>query len=298
MELRTILYGYGKDHLRFYAIPGEADVVRQIFREYISGKTMKQIADGLSREKVAYYKDKCSWTKNAVCRIIENERYTGDAEYPAIVPGEVYKTANTIKNGRGGKRETDLPEVALLKRRMYCAECGHRYTRRRNYSGTRERWECPAYCKTGFLLDDKALYSLIKANLAYAVSGSEKSFDAFSIEQCISQKQTAVSDMIKLSMKSGTNTEKYEAEIARLYSEIAVLRQQLKQAQQSMQDSIKTDAQIARAIKWLDENRTVFEEYDDVTVRRLVDTIRVNNDDTITVYLKGGIEITEPLKES
>jgi hypothetical protein len=236
---------------------------------------------------------------------------------------------------RGGKKRTsDFAATELgkysgkyaLSEILICGNCGSPYKRKIwTKAGCEKRvyWRClnriehsKKYCSDskGILEtklhaaicralrkgvdDSREAYSLIKANLAYAVSGSEKSFDAFSIEQCISQKQTAVSDMIKLSMKSGANTEKYEAEIARLYSEIAVLRQQLKQAQQSMQDSIKTDAQIARAIKWLDENGTVFEEYDDVTVRRLVDTIRVNNDDTITVYLKGGIEITEPLKES
>ena len=158
MGLRTILYGYRKDHLLFYIIPEEAEVVRKIFREYIAGKTMKNIADGLSKGKVVYYKDKTTWTKNAVCRILENEHYTGDFEYPAIISQADYVTANAMKTDKGGKRDADTPEVALLKRKMFCAECGHRYTRRKNYSGTRERWECPNHCKLSFFLDDKALY--------------------------------------------------------------------------------------------------------------------------------------------
>ena len=158
MGLRTILYGYRKDHLLFYIIPEEADIVRRIFREYISGKTMKNIADGLSKEKVVYYKDKTTWTKNAVCRILENKHYTGDLEYPAIISQVDYMTANAMKIDKGGKRDADTPEIALLKRRMYCAECGHRYTRRKNYSGTFGRWECPNHCKLSFSLGDKALY--------------------------------------------------------------------------------------------------------------------------------------------
>ena len=158
MGLRTILYGYKKDHLLFYIIPEEADIVRVIFREYISGKTMKNIADELTAKKIVYYKDKCAWTKNAICRILENEHYAGDLEYPAIISKEEYMTANAMKTDKGGKRDADTPEVALLKRKMYCDECGHRYTRRKNYSGTRERWECPNHCKLSFFLDDKALY--------------------------------------------------------------------------------------------------------------------------------------------
>ena len=158
MGLRTILYGYKKDHLLFYIIPEEADIVRRIFREYIAGKTMKNIAEDLSKEKVVYYKDKTTWTKNAVCRILENEHYKGDLEYPTIISQADYLTANAMKTDKGGKRDADTSEVALLKRKMFCAECGHRFTRRKNYSGTRERWECPNHCKLSFFLDDKSLY--------------------------------------------------------------------------------------------------------------------------------------------
>ena len=78
-----------------------------------------------------------------------------------------------------------------------------------------------------------------------------------------------------------------------MYSEIATLRQQLKQAQQTEQDSVITSDEVTRAIEWLDTHEIVFEKYDDVIVRRLIDTIRVNKDDTISVILKGGIEITD-----
>lgn len=158
MGLRTVLYGYRKEHLSFYIIPEEADIVRRVFQEYISGRTMKSIADELTANKVVYYKEKSIWTKNAVCRILENRHYAGDLEYPAIISREEYETANAMKTDKGGKREADKPETALLKRKMLCAECGHHYTRRKNYSGTRERWECLNQCKITVLLDDKALY--------------------------------------------------------------------------------------------------------------------------------------------
>ncbi len=159
MGLRTILYGYKRNHLCFNIIQEEADVVRKIFNEYISGKTMKSIADDLSADGIVYYKDKSNWTKNAICRILENEHYAGDYDYPAIISKEVYLTANCIKTSKGGKRVPDDYETALLKRKIICAECGHRYTRRKNYVSNRERWECSNYCKLSFFLDDKALYN-------------------------------------------------------------------------------------------------------------------------------------------
>ena len=173
MGLRTILYGYKKDHLQFYIVPEEAEIVIRIFREYISGKTMKNIADCLSSEKVTYYKDKTIWTKNAVCRILENEHYAGDLEYPAIISHSDYVTANAKKTNKGGKRDADTSDVALLKRKMFCAECGHRYTRRKNYSGTHERWECPNHCKLTFFLDDKALFGKLTKQMNLVIDSPE-----------------------------------------------------------------------------------------------------------------------------
>lgn len=158
MGLRTILYGYRKEHLSYYIVPEEADIVRKIFTDYISGITLKSIADELTRDSVVYYQDKTSWTKNAVCRIIENAHYTGDMEYPAIVSKTDFETAAAIKNSKGGTREKDTAEIAWLKSKMRCAECECRFSRRRHYSGQRENWACVNGCKTDIYVDDAMLY--------------------------------------------------------------------------------------------------------------------------------------------
>ena len=158
MELRTILYGYSKERRGFTVVPEEAAVVRKIFAEYISGVTLKQIADELTSNHVVYYQDKTSWTKNAVCRILENPHYAGDLEYPAILPKSEYDTAAAIKNSKGGAREQDTEEIAWLKHKMRCGECGSRYTRRKHYSGTHERWVCTNGCKSELFVDDAVLY--------------------------------------------------------------------------------------------------------------------------------------------
>lgn len=105
-----------------------------------------------------------------------------------------------------------------------------------------------------------------------------------SIENQIADKQSEVKSLIQLNLKSGSNTEKYEAEIAKIYAEIMTLRQQLKRAKNEVENNIKINEGVARAAKWIEENSMVFDEYDDVIVRRLVDTIQVNGDDTITVF--------------
>ena len=146
--------------------------------------------------------------------------------------------------------------------------------------------------------ENREVYSLIEANLTYAVSGQENAFDAFSLEQSIAQKQAQAGDLVKLSLKSEANVEKYESEIAKIYSEIKTLRDQLKQAQKMMENAAQTNEEVARLSGWLANHDAAFEEYDDVVVRRLVETIRVNRDDTITLTIKGGVSITEKVSEN
>lgn len=165
MGLRTILYGYKIENLLFVSVSEEAEIVQKIFSEYISGKTMKQIADELTAKSVIYYKDKSTWTKNAVCRILENEHYAGDYEYPAIISKEIYMKANSLKSKKGCKKTADSPEIVFLKKNTVCSQCGKRLTRRRNYSGSRERWECLGRCKINCFLDDKVYYEKLKGIL-------------------------------------------------------------------------------------------------------------------------------------
>ena len=273
-------------------------------------------------------------SKHVIVNRGQKDKFLISNNHPAIIDRDTFMRVQTELARRSNKKKTsDLATTELgkysgkyaLSEIMYCGDCGSPYKRKTwSQKGYEKRiyWRCQnriehgdKYCKKSKGIEEKVLheaicralqkgvgiskeaYSLIKANLKYAITGAESAFDVFSIEQCIMQKQTDATELVKLSMKSGGNSEKYEAEIARIYSEIMVLRQQLKQAQQNMQDNIKANDDVCRAIKWLDENNIVFSEYDDKVVRRLVDTVKVNSNDTITVYLKGGIEINEPIYE-
>lgn len=174
MELRTILYGYRKKQFRFYPDTEEAAIVRKIFADYISGKTLLNIANELTEQGVVYYKDKTTWSKQAVRRILENEHYVGDADYPAIINKETYQKANELRLGKGGDRETDTPEVKFLKYHSVCGQCGNRFTRRRNWSHSREKWYCPCGCKNSIYIDDDSFYQSIVNVLNKVVSEPER----------------------------------------------------------------------------------------------------------------------------
>ena len=72
--------------------PEEAETVRSIYLQYIAGISFKQLAEQLQAEDVLYDEDK-SWNKNMVSRILEDDRYIGKKEFPALITAEQFHAA-------------------------------------------------------------------------------------------------------------------------------------------------------------------------------------------------------------
>ena len=70
----------------------EAETVRSIYLQYLAGASFKQLAEQLQTEDVPYDEDK-SWNKNMVARILEDDRYIGEKEFPALIPTEQFHAA-------------------------------------------------------------------------------------------------------------------------------------------------------------------------------------------------------------
>ena len=272
-------------------------------------------------------------SKRVVVNHGEREKYLVSNNHPAIIDRDMFVRVQTEIARRAcirktsDKTTTELGKYSgkyALSEILVCGVCGSPYKRKTwTQKGSEKRiyWRCLSriehgkkFCKKSKGIEEKRLheaicralkrgieesgevYSLIEANLTYAVSGKENSFDSFSLEQHIREKQTEAIDLMKLSMKSGANPEKYESEIAKINAEIKALREQLKQAEAIMKKATEANEEVARVSEWLKNHDVAFENYNDVVVRRLVESIKVNSDDTIILTLKGGIVIFENLK--
>ena len=76
MANRMITYGYGMQDGELVIINAEAIIVKRVFKDYIDGKLLAEIADELTRESVEYFLGNCQWNKNRIARIIDNEKYS------------------------------------------------------------------------------------------------------------------------------------------------------------------------------------------------------------------------------
>ena len=84
----------------------EAPIIRRIFSEYTSGKTINDIITDLNKDGILNAR-KSPWNKSSLNTIISNEKYIGTYKYadyivpngmPAIISKEMFDVAQEIKN--------------------------------------------------------------------------------------------------------------------------------------------------------------------------------------------------------
>lgn len=160
MPNRMISYGYGITEGKIAVVEKEAEIVRRIFREYQNGRELQEIAGRLTEERVEYYWGNTQWNKSKIFRIIENEKYIGSDEYPAIIEEKEFRRANEEKSRRGNKKIALGKEIEYLRKITYCGQCGKPFCRRTKW-GKRERWYCPNGCKTEVYVDDELMFKEI-----------------------------------------------------------------------------------------------------------------------------------------
>ena len=77
-------FGYKMEFGEIVPQPREAEAVQSIYQQYLAGASFNQLAEQLQTEGVPYDADK-PWNKNMVARILEDDRYIGGKNFPALI---------------------------------------------------------------------------------------------------------------------------------------------------------------------------------------------------------------------
>ena len=85
-------FGYKMEFGEIVPQPQEAETVRSIYLQYLAGASFKQLAEQLQTEDAPYDVDK-PWNKNMVARILEDDRYIGRKNFPALIEAEQFRAA-------------------------------------------------------------------------------------------------------------------------------------------------------------------------------------------------------------
>ena len=143
-KIRFIPYGYTMRNGQIIIDHDEADIIRQIFNNYLNGVSLKEIAEDLTTRRVPYTEKTAVWDKARIARIIDNAKYTGFDEYDPIIDEDTYEEAVQAKIARRRATiEGECEAINLLRNRVKCAACGAPMTRRvctRNR--VKESWTC------------------------------------------------------------------------------------------------------------------------------------------------------------
>lgn len=269
--------GYTKDENKKLVIePEEAAVVKRIYFEYLEGKSLRQIGDGLQESGILTAAGKAFWRPETIKKILQNEKYIGDAllqktytvdflskkrvknngimpqyyvenSHEAIIPKELYmqvqeemlRRAN-LKSGETNKKRVYSSKYALSGI-VCCPKCGDVYRRIQwNNRGKHSSvWRCCTRVENG--PSACAADTIQEADLYEAVR--------FAINQTLSYKETflpALKQNIEIVITGG-----YENEITAIDQKLEELQMELLKRVHAKQDY--TD--IADAIDDLREEK-------------------------------------------
>jgi len=186
-------YGYRNENGEMVVVPEQAEIVRKIFADTLSGKSSHAIAKELN-EQGNVSKRGGKWTSGIIISILHNEKYTGDvifqktytdsrfnrhinngecdrylfrSHHEAIISHELYEKANEIMNQRGrekgnGENTHRYQNRYSFSGKIKCGECGSVFKRRTHYkpSGDYVAWSCKNHienkdaCSMKYITDD------------------------------------------------------------------------------------------------------------------------------------------------
>lgn len=115
-------------------------LVKDIFSQYISGSSYQALATRLSWGDIPYHPGTTGWNKHMVKRILENWRYLGTDEYPAIINRDTFEKAAATQKAKTQHYIAPPAWVGALTGKVYCGHCGASMLRdtRKRYG----RWYC------------------------------------------------------------------------------------------------------------------------------------------------------------
>ena len=96
-----------------------------------------------------------------------------------------------------------------------------------------------------------------------------------------------------MALKTGGNSERYQTEIKKIFEKTAAIRSQIEYTKAKSSTDEKVTSEVRRIMDIIQNTDISFNEYDDVTIRRLVDCIQANSGKEITLTLKGGFQRME-----
>ena len=177
MPWNTTMLGYRSKDGTLFILEPEAEIVRRIFSEYLSGSGVTSISNGLNADGIPT-RNGNSWSKTAVQKVLKNYAYTGnlllqktyrpdfitkksvknegqvpmyhaEGTHEAIIPLETFNAVQKEMERRSELHKPKPPEKPSypFTGKITCAQCGKHY--RRKVTATGVVWICATFNTVG-----------------------------------------------------------------------------------------------------------------------------------------------------
>ncbi len=314
--------GYTKDADGHLIIdPEQAEVVKRIYREYLSGKSFLQIKRSLEADGILNGAGNAKWHESNIKQILTNEKYIGDAllqktytvdilekkreankgqvpkyyvedSHEAIIPKDIFlkvqeeiaRRANLTKGTT--KRKRIYSGRYALSGIVFCAHCGDIFRRIKwNNRGCKSTvWRCVSRVeKDGPDCTARTVHE--EFLLPLLRENIESSLEEVTSNQiaAIDEQMKSMQQELLATVNSKNTGDELGMEIRRLRDE----KQALQNEQASRQD-LRT--RLDEMMRFLNDLPCELTEYEEDYVRTLLEKITVY-DDYFIVEFKSGIEI-------
>lgn len=201
------IMGYRLDGEKLAVVPEEAQIVRMIFNDYLTGMGKNAIMKKLNAAGIKTKRGNL-WLESTVDRILRNEKYTGDLllqkayiidhidkkkvfndgvlpqfhiqeSHPAIIDQDIFERVQEILNSNAARFHpaADRPATYPFSGKVVCGQCGKNYRRKITSAGTKYAkpvWICSTYNRHGKAacpaqqIPEDILYSLATSVLGLA----------------------------------------------------------------------------------------------------------------------------------
>lgn len=117
---RYFPFGYRMAGGQVEACPEEMGLVLEIYRQYLAGASLQQLARMAQASGIPFRENAEGWNKNMVARILDDCRYWDGKQYPAIVPQGL---AASVARLRKEKTPKGSP-LQFIYGKTVCGRCG------------------------------------------------------------------------------------------------------------------------------------------------------------------------------
>ncbi len=145
-----IPYGFQQDLTgALEVIPQKAAIIQEIYRQYLSGKSLGGVADFLFERKISSPSGKDRWGRSVLDALLSNSKYIGIVSFDDYYAVQAEKgRRSNIDECTNQRKATQYYSKDVLSGLFVCAECGAVYWRITKHDGEIV-WRCSNKVKHG-----------------------------------------------------------------------------------------------------------------------------------------------------